>query len=143
MNEQPWWRNAVIYEVYIRSFADSDDDGMGGVAGIRSRVPYLAGLGVDAIWVTPWYPSPMVDGGYDVADYCDIDPRLGTLADADALITEAHQHGLRVILDTVPNHTSSEHPWFRDALATGPGPPHGRYIFRDGRGPAGTTPPCD
>ena len=143
MNEQPWWRNAVIYEVYIRSFADSDGDGTGDVAGIRSRVPYLVGLGVDAIWVTPWYPSPMVDGGYDVADYCDIDPRLGTLADADALITEAHQHGLRVILNTVPNHTSSEHPWFRDALARGPGPPRGRYIFRDGRGPGGTTPPCD
>jgi alpha-glucosidase len=143
MNERPWWRNAVIYEVYIRSFADSDGDGIGDAAGIYSRVPYLAELGVDAIWVTPWYPSPMVDGGYDVADYCGIDPRLGTLSIADALVTEAHRHGIRVILDAVPNHTSSEHPWFRDALRTGPGPPRDRYIFRDGRGPGGAEPPCD
>jgi len=137
-----WWRGAVIYQIYIRSFRDRNGDGVGDIAGIRARLPYLARLGVDAIWINPWYPSPMADGGYDVADYRDIDPALGTLAGADALIAEAHQHGLRVILDIVPNHTSSAHPWFQAALAAAPGSAdRERYLFRAGRGPAGDLPP--
>ncbi|MFP8905396.1 glycoside hydrolase family 13 protein [Streptomyces atacamensis] len=139
-----WWRDAVIYEVYIRSFADGDGDGIGDIAGVRQRLPYLAGLGVDALWLTPWYPSPMADGGYDVADYRDIDPVFGTLEDARALVEEAHGHGLRVLVDIVPNHTSSAHAWFREALSGGPGSPaRKRYIFRPGRGPGGELPPND
>ncbi|GAB3586766.1 glycoside hydrolase family 13 protein [Amycolatopsis endophytica] len=127
-----WWRDAVIYQVYIRSFADGSGDGVGDLAGIRAKLPYLAGLGVDALWITPWYPSPMTDGGYDVADYRDIDPVFGTLADAEALLREAHRHGLRIIVDIVPNHTSDRHPWFQAALAAGPGSPEReRYVFRD------------
>ncbi|MGY1847206.1 MULTISPECIES: glycoside hydrolase family 13 protein [unclassified Blastococcus] len=143
MGWDTWWRNAVVYEVYLRSFADSDGDGIGDLGGLRRRLPYLAELGVDALWITPWYPSPMADGGYDVADYCDIDPRFGTLADADAFLAEAHGLGLRVITDLVPNHTSDQHPWFRAALAAGPGAPErSRYFFRDGRS-GGSTPPND
>jgi alpha-glucosidase len=134
----------VIYEVYVRSFADADGDGMGDLAGIRSRLGYLSQLGIDALWLTPCYPSPQADGGYDVADYRDVDPRFGTLADMDALIADAHQHGLRVIVDLVPNHTSDEHPWFRAALAAAPGSaPRRRYLFRDGRGPGGDLAPND
>lgn len=144
MERDAWWRRAVVYQIYIRSFADGDGDGIGDIAGIRSRLPYLAGLGIDALWVNPWYPSPMADGGYDVADYRDIDPAFGTLADATALIDEAHAHGLRVLLDIVPNHTSDEHPWFRAALASGPGSPErARYHFREGRGQDGSEPPTD
>jgi alpha-glucosidase len=129
--------------VYLRSFADSDGDGVGDLGGLRRRLPYLADLGVDALWITPWYPSPMADGGYDVAEYCDIDPRFGTLPDADALLAEAHALGLRVIIDLVANHTSREHPWFTAALAAGPGSPErARYFFRDGRA-GGTEPPND
>jgi alpha-glucosidase len=132
-----------VYEVYLRSFADSDGDGIGDIGGLRRRLPYLADLGVDALWITPWYPSPMADGGYDVADYCDIDPRFGTLADADALLAEAHGLGLRVITDMVANHTSDRHPWFLAALAAGPGSPErSRYFFRDGRA-GGAEPPND
>jgi alpha-glucosidase len=139
-----WWRGAVTYQLYIRSFADSDGDGLGDVAGIRSRLPYLASLGVDAIWVNPWYPSPQADGGYDVADYRDIDPAFGTLDDAVRLIAEAHRLGLRVLLDIVPNHSSDEHPWFQAALTAGPGSPErARYVFRRGKGPGGTLPPND
>jgi alpha-glucosidase len=139
----PWWRTAVVYEVYLRSFADANDDGDGDIAGLRRRLPYLAELGVDALWITPWYPSPMADGGYDVADYCGIDPRFGTLADADGLIADAHGLGLRVITDLVANHTSSAHPWFTAALASAPGSPQRRrYFFRDGRD-GGQTPPND
>ncbi|GAA4616110.1 glycoside hydrolase family 13 protein [Actinoallomurus liliacearum] len=140
----PWWRSAVIYQIYIRSFADANGDGIGDIAGIRSRLPYLRDLGVDAVWITPWYPSPMADGGYDVADYTDIDPMFGTLADADALIRDAHDHGIRVIIDIVPNHTSDRHKWFQAALAAGPGSPErDRYVFRTGRGADGELPPND
>ena len=129
--------------MYLRSFADSDGDGVGDLEGLRRRLPYLADLGVDAVWVTPWYPSPMADGGYDVADYRDIDPRFGTLADADALLSDAHRLGLRLIVDLVANHTSEQHPWFADALASGPGSPaRERYFFRDGRA-GGDEPPND
>jgi alpha-glucosidase len=110
----PWWRNAVVYEIYIRSFADSDGDGLGDLEGIRSRLPYLASLGVDALWLTPFYPSPDADHGYDVADYTDVDRRFGSLAGFDALVTDAHDQGLRIVIDLVPNHTSIEHPWFRE-----------------------------
>jgi alpha-glucosidase len=130
--------------VYIRSFADGDGDGVGDIAGIRARLPYLAGLGVDAVWITPWYPSPMADAGYDVADYRAIEPLLGTMPDAEALIAEAHGLGLRVLLDIVPNHTSDRHAWFGEALAAPPGSPaRARYIFRDGQGPDGAEPPND
>jgi alpha-glucosidase len=139
-----WWRTAVIYEIYIRSFADGDGDGVGDIAGIRSRLPYLRDLGVDAIWITPWYPSPMADGGYDVADYRAIAPEFGTLAEAEELLAEAHEHGLKVFLDIVPNHSSDEHAWFEEALEAGPGDPaRDRYLFRDGRGPHGSQPPND
>jgi alpha-glucosidase len=139
-----WWRDAVVYQVYIRSFADGDGDGTGDLAGLRSRLPYLRDLGVDAIWVNPWYPSPLRDGGYDVADYRDINPLFGTLAQAQQLIEDAHAHGIRVIADIVPNHTSSEHAWFSAAIAAGPASPErARYWFRDGRGPAGDEPPND
>jgi alpha-glucosidase len=139
-----WARAAVIYQVYPRSFADSDGDGVGDLPGVRSRLDYLAELGVDAIWLSPFYPSPMADAGYDVADYRDVDPRFGTLADFDALLAAAHRRGLKVIIDLVPNHTSDAHPWFQEALAAGPGSPaRQRYLFRDGRGPGGAEPPND
>ncbi|MCW2797689.1 MAG: alpha-amylase, partial [Nocardioides sp.] len=137
-----WWRDAVVYQVYVRSFADSEGDGIGDLPGITSRLPYLRSLGVDALWITPFYTSPQHDHGYDVADYCDVDPLFGSLADADALLARAHELELRVIVDLVPNHTSSEHPWFRAALAAPPGSPErARYLFRDGRGPEGGEPP--
>lgn len=137
-----WWRDAVIYQIYIRSFADGNGDGVGDIAGIRSQLPYLRKLGVDAIWINPWYVSPQADAGYDVADFRDIDPRFGTLADAEQLIIEAHEHGLRVIPDIVPNHTSDQHTWFQEALAAGAGSvERERYIFRRGRGKDGDEPP--
>jgi len=139
-----WWRGAVTYQLYIRSFADGDGDGLGDVAGIRSRLPHLVELGVDALWVNPWYPSPQADGGYDVADYLDIHPPFGDLDQAQAMIEEAQALGLKVLLDIVPNHTSSEHAWFRAALAAAPGSPErARYVFRPGRGPGGDQPPND
>ncbi len=116
-----WWRTAVIYQVYPRSFADGDGDGIGDLTGIRQHLPYLAGLGVDALWFSPWYASPQADGGYDVADYRAIEPALGTLEQAEDLIREAHDLGLRIIVDVVPNHVSDRHPWFQEALAAGPG----------------------
>jgi alpha-glucosidase len=139
-----WWRSAVVYQVYIRSFADGSGDGVGDIAGLRTRLPYLAGLGVDALWINPWYPSPMRDGGYDVAELRDIDPSFGTLPEAEAMVREAHELGLRVLLDLVPNHLSDQHAWFQEALAAAPGsPPRARFLFRDGRGPAGAEPPND
>ncbi|RLV55198.1 glycoside hydrolase family 13 protein [Aeromicrobium phragmitis] len=138
----PWWRYAVIYQVYPRSWADADGDGLGDLPGITSRLPHLVELGVDAVWISPFYPSPQRDAGYDVADYRDVDPRFGTLDDFDALIERAHALGLKVIVDLVPNHSSSDHPWFQEALAAAPGSPErARYIFRDGRGPGGDSPP--
>src|SRR5436305_2701420 len=110
--EKEWWANAVFYEIYVRSFADSNGDGVGDLPGITQRLPYLRDLGIDAIWLTPFYPSPGADHGYDVADYVDVDPLFGTLADFDDLVTSAHEFGMRVIVDIVPNHTSSAHPWF-------------------------------
>ncbi|WNZ10880.1 glycoside hydrolase family 13 protein [Streptomyces sp. 11x1] len=140
----PWWRSAVVYQVYIRSFADGSGDGVGDLAGLRSRLHYLAELGVDAIWINPWYPSPLADGGYDVSDYRDVHPAYGTLDEAKQLITEAHESGLRVILDIVPNHTSEQHPWFQQALTSSPGSPErDRYFFRDGKGIDGSQPPND
>ena len=140
--ERPWWRDAVTYQIYIRSFADSNGDGIGDVEGIRSRLPYLKKLGVDAIWITPWYPSPQHDHGYDVADYMDIEPDDGTLAQAENLIKEAHEFGIKLIVDIVPNHTSSDHKWFQAALKAAPNSiERNRFMFRDGKGANGDLPP--
>ena len=142
--DAPWWREAVTYQIYPRSFADADGDGTGDLAGITSRLEYLADLGVDAIWLSPFYPSPQSDYGYDVVDTRDVDPLFGSLSDAEHLLKRAHQVGLRVIIDLIPNHTSSAHPWFAEALAAGPGSAErDRYIFRDGRGPDGDEPPTN
>jgi len=128
-----WWRSAVLYQIYVRSFADSDGDGVGDLEGVRSRLPYLRDLGVDGIWLTPFYPSPGADHGYDVANYVDVDPQFGTLADFDALVADAHELELRVVVDIVPNHTSNEHPWFQAAISAPDHPDRARYIFRSGR----------
>jgi alpha-glucosidase len=137
-----WWRDAVIYQIYPRSFADSDGDGVGDLPGITGRLDHLVELGVDAVWLSPFYPSPQADAGYDVADYRDVDPIFGSLADADKLIAAAHERDLRVIVDLVPNHTSNAHPWFTAAVAAGRGgAERARYVFRDGRGPDGAEPP--
>ncbi|MEU9101550.1 glycoside hydrolase family 13 protein [Streptomyces sp. NPDC048361] len=139
-----WWRDAVIYQVYPRSFADANGDGMGDLEGVRSRLPYLRDLGVDAVWLSPFYASPQADAGYDVADYRAIDPMFGTLLDADALIRDAHELGLRIIVDLVPNHSSDQHEWFKRALEEGPGSPlRARYHFRPGKGESGQLPPND
>lgn len=127
---RPWWSNAVVYQIYIRSFADLSGDGVGDLAGVRSRLGHVADLGADAIWITPFYPSPMADHGYDVADFCDVDPLFGSLAEFDKLLVDAHQIGLRVIVDLVPNHTSSAHPWFRKALADPASAERDYYVFR-------------
>ncbi|MEY8040794.1 glycoside hydrolase family 13 protein [Saccharopolyspora cebuensis] len=142
--QSEWWRSAAVYQLYVRSFADGDGDGDGDLAGARGRLDHLADLGVDAVWLTPFYRSPMADGGYDVADYCDVDPRFGTLADFDDLLARAHELGMRVLVDVVPNHTSDQHAWFVEALAATPGDPaRERYLFRDGRGADGSLPPND
>ena len=139
-----WWRHAVIYQIYPRSWADSDGDGVGDLPGVTARLEHLRDLGVDAVWFSPFYTSPQADAGYDVADYRDIDRLFGTLEDADAMVARAHELGLKVIVDLVPNHTSDEHVWFQEALASAPGSrERNRYIFRDGRGPGGDEPPND
>lgn len=140
--DRGWWTNAVVYQIYPRSFADGNADGTGDIAGIINALGYLSDLGVDALWISPWYPSPMADGGYDVADYCDIDSRFGTIAQAEQLIGEAHQRGLRVLIDLVPNHCSNQHRLFQQALAAGPGSPErSLFHFLDGRGPDGAQAP--
>ena len=137
-----WWADAVIYQIYPRSFADGNNDGMGDLAGIRARLPYLKNLGVDAVWLSPFYVSPQADAGYDVADYRAVDTRFGSLEDFDAMLADAHSAGLKVIVDLVPNHTSDEHVWFQQALRAAPGSPERqRYMFRDGKGENGTVPP--
>ena len=140
--EDAWWRDAVVYQVYVRSFADANGDGIGDLAGVLDRLPYLRDLGVDALWFSPWYPSPMADSGYDIADYRSIDPAYGKLEEAERLIAEARALGIRAIVDIVPNHVSDQHPWFRDALASPPGSPErARFWFRPGSGPEGASPP--
>ncbi len=139
-----WWRDAVIYQVYPRSFADGNGDGMGDLPGIRARLPYLKELGVDAVWLSPFYASPQADAGYDVADYRAVDPMFGTLTDADDLVRAAHALSLRVIVDVVPNHCSDQHEWFKQALREGPGSPiRERFHFRPGKGVSGELPPND
>ncbi len=140
--ETQWWRDAIVYQVYVRSFSDANGDGIGDLAGVRERLPYLRDLGVDALWFNPWYPSPMADTGYDIADYRAIDPAFGTLQEAQELIAEARSLGIRTIVDIVPNHVSSQHPWFRAAIASPPGSPEReRFWFRPGTGPGGELPP--
>ena len=139
-----WWREAVVYQIYVRSFADGNADGTGDIAGMQSRLGYLRDLGVDAVWINPWYRSPLRDGGYDVADYREINDAFGTTTEAEAFIAAAADHGIRVIVDLVPNHTSSDHAWFVEALASPPGADaRARYHFVDGRGPEGSEPPND
>ncbi len=133
MSTLDWWRTGTIYQVYIRSFADGNGDGTGDINGLRSKLPYLADLGIDGIWINPWYPSPLLDGGYDVADYRDIHPSYGTLEDADAMIKEAHELGIRILVDLVPNHCSWDHVWFKAALQAAPGSPErARFHFTEG-----------
>ena len=139
-----WWRSAVIYQVYVRSFADANGDGVGDLAGVRAKLGYLKQLGVDALWFNPWYPSPMADGGYDVADYRAIEPAFGTLQEAEALIQEALALGIRTIIDVVPNHISDQHVWFQEALASEPGSPaRQRFWFHPGKGENGEEKPTE
>jgi alpha-glucosidase len=140
--EQPWWRSAVVYQLYLKSFLDTDGDGLGDLDGVIAKLDHLVDLGVDGLWFNPCYPSPEHDGGYDVADYLTIDPVYGGLQAFERLLAAAHERGLRVLLDLVPNHCSDQHPWFQAALAAGPGSPERRrFLFADGRGPDGAEPP--
>lgn len=134
-----WWRHAVIYEIYPQSFQDSDGDGVGDLKGITSRLDYLKGLGIDAIWITPVYPSPGVDNGYDISDYTAIDPRYGTMADFDTLVAEAKKRGIRVLMDFVINHTSDQHPWFKESRSSRDNPRRDWYVWRDGKGETATS----
>ncbi len=144
MSDPDWWRQAVVYQIYPRSYADANGDGIGDLAGIISRIPYLRSLGVDAVWLSPFYPSALADGGYDVDDYRDVDPRIGTLADFDELSNGLHAAGIRLIVDLVPNHSSDRHRWFQEALKSPKGSAaRNRYIFRDGLGADGSEPPAD
>ncbi|MDR2114607.1 MAG: alpha-amylase, partial [Bifidobacteriaceae bacterium] len=139
-----WWRQAVVYQIYPRSFADANGDGIGDLPGITSRVPYLQKLGIDAVWLSPFYPSALADGGYDVDDYRAVDPRIGTLEQFDQMSQALHAAGIRLIVDIVPNHSSNRHVWFQEALASPPGSAaRERYIFRDGLGPDRSQPPTD
>jgi alpha-glucosidase len=131
MSVQPWWKCAVVYQIYPRSFADSDGDGVGDLEGIRRHLDDLTWLGVDAVWLSPFYPSPMADGGYDIADHCAVDPTFGTLDDFDRLLADAHERGLRVLVDWVPNHTSDRHPWFVESRSSASSPKRDWYIWRD------------
>ena len=143
-SSRSWMSDAAIYQIYPRSFKDSTGSGLGDIAGITQQMDYLERLGIEAIWLSPFYPSPLIDGGYDVADYCDVDPRLGSLDDFDDMVAAAHARGIKVIVDIVPNHSSDQHPWFKAALAAGPGSPErARYIFCDGRGEHGELPPTN
>ena len=139
-----WWKQAVVYQIYPRSFKDVNGDGLGDIAGVTEKMDYLKNLGIDAIWLSPFYPSDLADGGYDVIDYRNVDPRLGTMADFDAMAAAAHEAGIKVIVDIVPNHTSNKHKMFIEALAAGRGSAaRDRYIFREGRGEHGELPPND
>ena len=131
MTEPIWWQKGAIYQIYPRSFQDSNGDGIGDLRGIESRLDDLVALGIDAIWISPIYPSPMADFGYDVADYTGVDPRFGTLDDFDSLLKAAHARGLKLLLDFVPNHSSSEHPWFVESRSSRDNPKRGWYIWRD------------
>ncbi|MFP5316255.1 MAG: glycoside hydrolase family 13 protein [Actinomycetes bacterium] len=144
MQDANWWRQAAVYQIYPRSFADSNGDGIGDLKGITSRIPYLSSLGIDAVWLSPFYPSALADGGYDVDDYRDVDPKLGTLADFDEMIAALHAAGIKLVIDIVPNHSSNRHEWFKEALASPKGSAaRERYIFHDGKGPDGDEPPSD
>ena len=139
MQDRPWWHGAVIYQIYPHSFQDSNGDGIGDLRGIIKRLDYLTWLGVEALWLSPIFPSPMVDFGYDVADYNDIDPLYGNLDDFDQLVAAAHQRGLRILLDLVPNHTSDQHPWFIESRSSRDNPKRDWYIWHDGK-PDGSPP---
>ncbi len=142
--DKDWWRQAVIYQIYPRSFKDSNGDGIGDLKGITSKIDYLSSLNVDAVWLSPFYPSALADGGYDVDDYRDVDPKLGSLADFDEMLAKLHEVGIRVFVDIVPNHSSNRHEWFKEAIAAEPGSAaRNRYIFRDGKGPNGELPPTN
>lgn len=145
LSEDPkWWRQAAVYQIYPRSFYDAGADGLGDIKGITTKVPYLKELGVDAVWLSPFYPSELADGGYDVADYRNVDPRLGTLSDFDEMTETLHTAGMKLIVDIVPNHSSNQHAWFQEALAAKRGSAaRARYIFRDGQGTNGELPPSD
>jgi alpha-glucosidase len=143
-NDPDWWRTAVVYQIYPRSFADGNGDGLGDLLGVDARIDHLMSLGVDAVWFSPFYPSALADGGYDVDDYRDIDPRIGTLADFEGLVASMHSAGIKVMTDLVPNHTSNRHAWFIEALTAGRGSAaRARYHFQEGRGPRGSLPPND
>ena len=139
-----WWRQAVIYQIYPRSFKDSNGDGLGDIKGITSKINYLKSLNIDAVWLSPFYPSALADGGYDVDDYRNVDPKLGTLSDFDEMLNELHKEGIRIFVDIVPNHSSNLHIWFKEAIAAEPGSTaRNRYIFRDGKGVSGELPPTN
>lgn len=142
--DKNWWRQAVIYQIYPRSFKDSNGDGIGDLKGITSKIDYLSSLNIDAVWLSPFYPSALADGGYDVDDYRDVDPKLGSLADFDEMLNKLHEVGIRVFVDIVPNHSSNRHEWFKEAIAAEPGSAaRNRYIFRDGKGANGELPPTN